>query len=84
MSQTSDGDGDGAKLSSNPSPAKPTTQQAMKKGLRFYAIIAAIVFAGVLTALEGTITGTALPSIIADLEGGDAYVWTANGYFLAM
>lgn len=61
-------------------PAAPTT----KKGFRFVAIIVAIIFAGTLTALEGTITSTSLPSIIAALGGDELYIWTVNGYFLAM
>lgn len=61
-------------------PPAPTT----KKGFRFVAIIVAIIFAGTLTALEGTITSTSLPSIIAALGGDELYIWTVNGYFLAM
>ncbi|KAK3385637.1 MFS general substrate transporter-like protein [Podospora didyma] len=34
--------------------------------------------------MEATITSTALPSIIADLGGGDLYIWAVNGYLLAM
>ncbi len=79
--------GDGATEIAPPSESadvKSAANPAFKKGFRFYAIIAAIVLAGVLTALEGTITSTALPSIVADLGGGDLYVWAVNGYFLAM
>ncbi|ORY67145.1 major facilitator superfamily protein [Pseudomassariella vexata] len=47
-------------------------------------IIVAIVFCGVLTALEGSIIPTSLPSIIADLGGGDIYIWASNGYYVAM
>ena len=56
----------------------------LERGLRFWAILIAIGFAGLLTALEATITSTALPSIIADLQGGDTYIWAVNGYLLAM
>lgn len=49
---------------------------------RFWAIIASLCFTGLLVAVEGTVTSTALPSIINDLEGGKLYVWVANGYFL--
>lgn len=54
------------------------------KDPRFWAIIIAIAFAALLTALESTITSTALPTIIADLGGGDLYIWTVNGYFVSM
>ncbi|CAM1501083.1 Fc.00g102450.m01.CDS01 [Cosmosporella sp. VM-42] len=55
-----------------------------KKTIRFWSLMVAISFAGLLTALEATITSTALPSIIADLGGGDLYIWAVNGYLLAM
>ncbi|KAH8689832.1 major facilitator superfamily protein [Talaromyces proteolyticus] len=58
--------------------------QTQKKGVRFWAIIVAICVAGLLTALEATITSTALPTIISDLGGADKYVWVVNGYFLTM
>ncbi|OQV03821.1 hypothetical protein CLAIMM_08815 [Cladophialophora immunda] len=62
---------------------KPSTT-GLKKGLRFWMIVVALSFTGLLTALEATITSTALPSIIADLGGGDLYIWAVNGYFLTM
>jgi hypothetical protein len=54
------------------------------KDWRFWAILVALAFTGLLSALEGTITSTALPSIVEDLGGGDLYIWAVNGYFLAM
>jgi hypothetical protein len=54
------------------------------KDIRFWAIFLALGFAGSLTALEATITSTALPSIINDLNGAELYIWANNGYFLAM
>lgn len=60
------------------------TPNTSKKGLPFYAIMLALCFAGLLTAMEATITSTALPSIVAELEGGDLYIWVVNGYLLAM
>lgn len=69
-------------------PSKESKPEAevrpSKKGWRFYTILVSIGFSGLLTALEATITSTALPSIVAELGGGDSYVWVANGYFLAM
>ncbi|KAK7716310.1 hypothetical protein SLS64_003462 [Diaporthe eres] len=62
----------------------PAAAVPFKPGVKFWAIIIAIGFAGLLTALEATITSTALPSIIAELGGGSEYVWVINGYFLAM
>ena len=62
--------------------AKPLAAQ--KKSLRFYAIIVALSFTGLLTALEATITSTALPTIIDVLGGADLYIWVVNVYFLTM
>lgn len=64
-------------------PTKPAAG-GWKRGLPFWMILVALSFTSLLTALEATITSTALPSIIADLGGGDLYVWAANGYFLTM
>ncbi|KAK3996230.1 MFS general substrate transporter-like protein [Cladorrhinum sp. PSN332] len=66
------------------SKAEPSAPASFKRGLRFWTIIVAVGFTGLLTALEATITSTALPTIIADLQGGDAFVWAVNGYLLAM
>jgi hypothetical protein len=62
---------------------KPATTDE-RKGLRFWMIVVSLSFTSLLTALEATITSTALPSIIADLGGSDLYIWAVNGYFLAM
>jgi hypothetical protein len=64
-------------------PTKLTTSES-KKGWLFWMILVALSFTSLLTSMEATITSTALPSIIADLGGGDLYVWAANGYFLTM
>lgn len=54
------------------------------KSLRFYSIIIAIVCCSLLTALEGSIIPTALPSIVAELGGGEVFIWASNGYYVAM
>lgn len=58
------------------------TELAPKKPFAFYAIMLALCFAAMLTALEATITSTALPTIIAKLGGADLYIWVVNAYFL--
>ncbi|KIW78069.1 hypothetical protein Z517_07902 [Fonsecaea pedrosoi CBS 271.37] len=68
----------------DPQTATKLSKTGQKKGLRFWMIIVALSFTSLLIAMEGTITSTALPSIIADLGGGDLYIWAANGYFLTM
>ena len=61
-----------------------TKQPATSKSLRFFAIIVSLSFTGLLTALEATITSTALPTIINELGGTHLYVWVVNVYFLTM
>ncbi len=53
------------------------------KTWRFWAIIASLGVAGLASAIEGTIITSALPTITADLGGGDLYVWVPNAYLLA-
>jgi hypothetical protein len=36
----------------------------------------------ILSALEGTVVSTALPTIIRGLVSGELYLWAPNGYFL--
>ncbi|KAL7929270.1 MFS general substrate transporter [Trichoderma chlorosporum] len=54
------------------------------KDVRFWAILAVLALALLLTALEATITSTVLPSLVADLGGGDNYIWIANAYLLTL
>lgn len=67
----------------DPVSTKPTMTDS-KQGLRLWMIVISLSFTSLLTSMDATITSTALPSIIADLGGGDLYVWTVNGYFLSM
>ncbi|KAG8422871.1 hypothetical protein J3459_009965 [Metarhizium acridum] len=60
----------------------PTTPAVLH--LRFRATLLAIGFSGLLGALEATITSTALPTVTAELGGGDLYIRAINSYFLAM
>ncbi|KAI1374325.1 major facilitator superfamily protein [Hypoxylon crocopeplum] len=72
-------------------PENSTENQAIKmedsqtapKSLRFWLILVALSFAGLLTSLEATITSTALPTIVASLGGEANYIWAVNGYYLA-
>jgi hypothetical protein len=54
-----------------------------KKSFRFWAIMIALGCAALLTALEATITSTALPTIADKMGGADRYVWLINGYLLS-
>ncbi|PTB65895.1 MFS general substrate transporter [Trichoderma citrinoviride] len=50
---------------------------------RFWAIIMALGITGLMSAIEGTIITSALPTITNALGGGDAYIWVPNAYLLA-
>ncbi|KAH8703892.1 major facilitator superfamily domain-containing protein [Talaromyces proteolyticus] len=64
--------------------ASKETLQQTRKGLRFWAIMVVLALTSLLTSLEATVTSTVLPVIVADLGGGDNYIWVANAYFLTM
>ncbi|KAH8651397.1 major facilitator superfamily domain-containing protein [Xylariales sp. PMI_506] len=53
------------------------------KGWRFWAILLAMSFTGLMSAVEGTIITSALPTITAALGGGDAYIWVPNAFLLS-
>ncbi|KAJ5656196.1 hypothetical protein N7507_008146 [Penicillium longicatenatum] len=55
-----------------------------EKGPRFFTILFVLALTSLLTSLEATITSTVMPSIVADLAGGDNYIWISNAYFLTM
>lgn len=61
----------------SPVPSQPASQ-----GWRFWAVFLPMCMGTLLAAVETTVTSTALPSIVADLESGDLYVWILNGYLL--
>ena len=49
---------------------------------RFWAILSALCITSLLTAIESTVTSTALPTIVRDLGSQEQYVWFANALFL--
>ena len=53
------------------------------KTWRFWAIIASLMITGLISALEGTIITSALPTITDALSGGNAYIWVPNAYLLS-
>jgi MFS family permease len=50
---------------------------------RFWAIIACLMITGLMSALEGTIITSALPTITEALGGGNAYIWVPNAFLLS-
>ncbi|KAK8091804.1 hypothetical protein PG997_002165 [Apiospora hydei] len=55
---------------------------AFKPTLQFWLVFLALLLATLLSALDGAIVATALPTISSDLEVGPDFVWVANVYFL--
>ncbi|KAI0470114.1 major facilitator superfamily domain-containing protein [Xylariaceae sp. FL0804] len=52
------------------------------KGWRFWSVFSAICFTTMLAAIESTVTSTALPYIVHELDVGDLYIWFVNAYLL--
>jgi hypothetical protein len=55
-----------------------------QKGPRFWTIIVVLSLISLLTSLEATVTSTVMPSLVADLGGGENFIWVSNAYFLTM
>lgn len=55
----------------------------MHKETRKRLVIASLLIATFLTAIEGTIVSTAMPKIVADLGGSHLYTWVISIYLLA-
>lgn len=55
-----------------------------KHSWKFYAVFPGLCFSMLLSALETSVIGTALPTIVSALYAGPLYIWTVNGYFLSM
>ncbi|KAF2833307.1 MFS general substrate transporter [Ophiobolus disseminans] len=56
---------------------------AEKQGWRFWTITISLCFTSLLTAVEATITATALPSIARELGSRELYIWFVNAIFLS-
>jgi hypothetical protein len=63
-------------------PAETTLTTSSARGWRFQLIIAALSLTGLLVALEASITSTALPTIVAELNSGRSYIWIVNSFLL--
>ncbi|KAH8655371.1 major facilitator superfamily protein [Xylariales sp. PMI_506] len=54
-----------------------------KKPLQFWILLLAIALCQFLAALDSSVLSTALPTITAELNSGDLYIWMVNAYLLA-
>src|SRR5690348_16405839 len=60
-----------------------TFTQPRLRGLALASVITALMLSLFLEALDQTIVGTAMPRIIAELQGLDRYTWVVTAYVLA-
>ena len=74
--------GDGmSDLALAPAAAQPWGETLSRR--RIGLVLASVMLGMLLSALDQTIVGTAMPRIIADLNGLQHYAWVATGYLLA-
>ena len=52
-------------------------------GVALFSVLAALMLTLLLEALDQTVVGTALPRIVASLQGFDRYTWAVTAYTLA-
>ena len=53
------------------------------RGFALFSVLAALMLTLLLEALDQTVVGTALPRIVASLNGFDRYTWVVTAYILA-
>lgn len=59
-----------------------SSEVGQARDLRFWMVFAALAMTGLLSAVEGSIISTALPTIVNNLDIGSNYAWVSNAYFL--
>ena len=75
-------DQNGNVKSHDSSPGREQKAATSKLGWNVWLIFAGLAVSALLSALEGSVVSTALPTIAADLGLGGNYVWVINIYFL--
>ncbi|KAI6354008.1 hypothetical protein MCOR25_008792 [Pyricularia grisea] len=58
-------------------------EKKAKKGCDFWFTFSSLVLTAFLSALEGSVVSTALPTIARALEASENYVWVVNVYYLS-
>ncbi len=74
--------GAGARTGS-PDTAEPQSLSATMSRQRVLLVLTSVILGMLLASIDQTIVGTAMPRIIADLNGLDHYAWVATSYLLA-
>src|SRR5215472_5179250 len=68
---------------STTSPAQETQARPRLRGFALGSVLAALMLTLFLEALDQTVVGTALPRIVASLQGYNLYIWAVTAYTLA-
>ncbi|MGN6389120.1 MAG: MDR family MFS transporter [Burkholderiaceae bacterium] len=64
--------------------ASPSTDDARERSFRESLLaMLGLFFVVMMVALDQTVVGTALPTVVAELKGFDLYAWVATSYLLA-
>ena len=81
-SRDSSPDREGDIKSHDSSPEREQKTATSQLDRKVWIIFCGLAVSAVLSALEGSVVSTALPTIAADLGLGGNYVWVINIYFL--
>lgn len=73
---------DQASTGSTHQPESSSLQKKAQRGWRFWAVFACLAITAFLSALEGAIVSTALPTIARSIQASENYLWVVNAYFL--
>src|SRR5574340_1734440 len=65
-----------------PTTTAPSTERVHLKGAALASVLSALMITLLLSALDQTIVGTALPTIIAELKGVNNYTWVVTAYLV--
>lgn len=83
--QASSGVVDAVEQGQATSPAAPAAgEPTFKPDRRFWAVYASLMIVMFLSALDQTVVGTALPTIVGDLGGAEHMAWIITAYTLAI
>lgn len=80
---TSGGDNVASDCENPPSEEKPASDPKWKRTKGFWPSLISICIPLLLSALEGSITNTALPTIAESLDLGTSFSWVATAFLLA-
>src|ERR1051326_2476540 len=67
----------------SPQEAAPQSLSATMSRQRVLLVLTSVILGMLLASIDQTIVGTAMPRIIADLNGLEHYAWVATAYLLA-